>query len=57
MFFTDADLSAARSPRAFALHRAACGWQIDHPILIRGEDDILSREQIKVTPYFEFRIF
>lgn len=51
MFFIDADLSAARSPRAFALHRAACEWQIDRPILIRGEDDILSRDQINVTPY------
>ena len=51
MSFTDVDLSAALSPRAFALHRAACEWQIDRPILIRGEEDILSREQIAVTPY------
>lgn len=51
MSFTDVDLSAAGSPRAFALHRAACEWQIDRPILIRGEEDILSREQIAVTPY------
>jgi superfamily II DNA or RNA helicase len=51
MFLTDINLPAAPSPRAFAIHRAACEWQIDRPILIRGEDDILSREQIKVIPY------
>ncbi|MDC3985922.1 DEAD/DEAH box helicase [Polyangium jinanense] len=51
MSFADATLSAAHSPRAFALHRAACEWQLDRPILIRGEDDILSREQITVKPY------
>jgi SNF2 family DNA or RNA helicase len=51
MSLTDVDLSAACSPRAFELHRAACEWQIDRPILVRGEDDILSREQITVPPY------
>lgn len=49
--FTDSELSAARSSRAFTLHHAACEWRIDRPILIRGKDDILSREQITVTPY------
>ncbi len=45
------NLSPARSARAFAIHRAACEWQLDRPILVRDGNDILSRDQVKVTPY------
>lgn len=51
LLLTETILDPARSEQAFALHRAACDWQLDRPIVICGEDDILSYGKIDVTPY------
>lgn len=44
-------LAPARSPEAFALHRAAWEWRIEPPLLVRDESELVAPDQISVTPF------